>query len=213
MLKILNVFISYFGIITIIVFLFLIIFGSILDPRSQLLFREISYFISPYMSGKKITIPLFQLYNLTLIVFSLGLSLRMHNIFAKFGSLSLALSGVVGIILIWFPMAPPHMPQTIDGLLHVFTAFIMSFCIVTAILFFGKAFEHMANLAWLSQYSFGISLILFLSTIVTGLFAVFQDSSLVGLTEKLSLGAFFFWILLVAVGILRSDKRVNYNLP
>lgn len=213
MRKILNILTTFFGFIAVISFFFVIIFGYYLDSKHQLLYREISYFISPYISGKYITIPLFQLYNLMLIVFSLGLCLRMQNNFAKFGSLFLALSGVAGVFLVRFPMAPPNMPQTTDGLIHIAVAFIMSLSITFGLLLLGKAFEYTTNLMWLTKYSYGIGIILFFATLITGLFAIIRDSSLVGLTEKLPLGAFLFWLFLVASNILYSDKRIKYNSP
>ena len=136
----------------------------------------------------------------------------MRNFFAKLGSVSLGVSAVIGLILIWFPMDPPLMPPTIKGLIHISVVLIMSLFIVIALSLFGKAFKHMTNLVWLSKYSYSISIILFTAASITGLFALVHDSSLVGLTEKLPIGAFLSWILLVAIGILKSDKRIKYYL-
>ena len=77
MLKLLqaeNFLIAYTGVVGVFIFILMIFFGGIFNSVNSLLYREISFIISPYSSAKNITIPLFQLYNIHLIIFSILLS-------------------------------------------------------------------------------------------------------------------------------------------
>lgn len=209
MLKIENLIVAFWGVISLLIFIVFILIGTLLDAKSYFLSREFSYFISPYLAGNAITIPLFQLYNIALIFFSLGLFIRFNQLFARLGSMQLFFSAIVGLILIMFPMENPLLPQTLAGLIHVIIVTIMMLFIVNALLYFSKAFLHYSHLIWLSSISYGIALVLLVFGGLSGIFA-YYNRSLVGLAEKLPVGAFLFWIFLVSVSIIKSDKRVKY---
>lgn len=209
MIKIENLIVAFFGFTTVLLFILLVNLGTILDINNSYVFREVSYFISPYMSGRLVTIPFFQLYNIMLLLFAIGLWIRLKDYYAKLGAVSLAFSAIVGISLILFPQDNPLMPQTIAGYSHIFVVSLMSFFSVASMMLFGTAFKSNVNLTWLSKYSYSISTVLLLGTVVTGILA-FYDRTIVGFVEKLPIGAFLFWILLVAVGMLTSDRRVKY---
>lgn len=209
MLKIENLIVAFWGIISLLVFIIFILIGSLYDVKDQFFSREFSYFISPYLAGNAITIPLFQFYNIALVFFSIGLFIRFTQVYARIGSMQLFFSAIVGLILIMFPMENPLLPQTLAGLIHVIIVTIMMLFIVNALLYFSKAFLHYSHLVWLSPISYWIAMVLLVFGGLSGIFA-YYNRDLVGLAEKLPVGAFLLWIFLVTIGILKSDKRVKY---
>lgn len=203
-----NVFIASYGVLTVVVFLLMIYFGGLLNSVNTLLYREISFLISPYSLQQTITVPLYQLYNFNLFIFSFVLLIRLPNIFAKLGALYLIGSAIIGLLLIHFPMDPRGFGDSLTGNQHILVAALQSFCIVIGILYISNGFTR--KLQWLSQASHAISIIILLAGLVIGVFALFSMREYVGLLEKLPIAAFMLWILLTSWGILQSDNRINY---
>jgi hypothetical protein len=208
MLKIENILIAFYGILTIVFFLALIILG-IDGSENALLFREVSYFISPYVPQNVSTVFIFQCYNLLLLIFSSLLSFRLNNYYAKLGSLCLSFSGIIGLVLIHFPMDPLRRSDTYAGLSHIFLVMMMSVYIIIAMILFGYSFKHREHLRWLTNISYAMSIFLCIASALTGVIA-FYDSQLVGLWEKFPIVAFLMWIALLVIGVVEADKRIKY---
>lgn len=212
MTKIKKIIIAFLGIVTVVIFLLLVNIGVYLDVKDTLVYREVSFFISPYMKGTAVTVPLYQIYNIILFLFSLSLFVLLHNLYAKIGAVHIAISAIISMLLLFFPMDRPDMPQTMAGMAHNIVVLSISLFLVTGIFFFGMAFQRTDNLKWLAKYSYIISITLLAGSFITVIFA-YSDRSLVGLIERLPLGAFLFWIILVAIGILLSDRRFTFHTP
>src|SRR5437867_400101 len=104
MLKIKNLLITSTGIIAVISFILLGFYGGYFDSINIFLFRELSYSISPYAPQNNITIMLYEITNLSILLFSFFLYIRLSNLLAKLGSFFLSLAAVVGMILVEIPM-------------------------------------------------------------------------------------------------------------
>lgn len=212
MLKIENILIASYGIITVIVFIALLVAGGLFASLHAFLFREVSFIVSPYVPVRDITIPLYQAYNYYLILFSFVLSHRMASIYAKLGSLYLILSAIVGLILVQYPLDPHGISGSTAGMLHIVIVLFMSFYTTVALLLLSYAFKRTRHLRWLANYSTGISLCIAVISFVTGVFAFFSKPYYVGITEKLPIGIFLSWIILTGIGILHSDNRIKHYI-
>lgn len=211
MIKIENIFIALYGIITVIVFILMLTFGGLFNSLHSLYFQEISYLISPYSSNHEVAIPLYRLYNLCLLLFSILLILRFQNIFAKIGAMYLVLSAVSSLLLVEVPMDPLQFSHSYSGLAHILIAMLTVVYIVSAMVLFGYTFRKNRNLSFVSKYSFVISIIVVCGGLLSGIFALLNMSAYVGIIEKLPIIAFLVWISMTAIWVLQSDKRIHYK--
>lgn len=212
MRKMEHLLIASFGIITVLVFVAMLIAGGLFHSVDTFWFREVSYLVSPYTPVNAITVPLYQMYNYYLIIFSFTLSLRMESMYAKLGSFYLILSAIIGLILVRHPMDPGGISSSAVGITHIVIALFMTFYIVVALILLSYAFKRTKRLYWLANCTTVTSIILLYAGYVTGVFALFSKSDYVGLTEKLPIGVFLVWIVLTAVGMLYSDKRIRHYI-
>lgn len=212
MLKIENLLITSYGVITVLVFTSMLVVGGLFDSLQSLLFREVSYIVSPYISTSDFTIPLYQLYNYYLILFAFALSLRMKSVYAKLGSLHLILSAMIGLSLVQFPMDPQGKSASYTGITHIVIVLFMCLYIMVALVLLAYAFKRMKRLRWLSNYSVILSFILLYLGFFTGIFALLSMPHYVGVIEKLPIAVFLFWIILTAVGMVHSDKRIKHYI-
>jgi hypothetical protein len=211
MIKLENMLIAFYGITTVAVFLLMVTWGGLFDSVHTLLFREVSFLISPYSLTESKTVPLYRLYNINLLLFSLVLFFRFRNIFAKFGAFYLAMSAVMGLVLLQVPMDPINLARSFSGSAHIGVALLIAFFIMIALLLFGYSFKKDKKFIPLSNYSFVISSIILVAGLWTGLFALFCLPVYVGITEKLPIIAFLLWIVVTAVWMLHTNyvKRMR----
>jgi hypothetical protein len=210
MIKIENILSASFAIIAFCLLMLLLWYGGIVGSLTSLLFVEISFTISPYSPINHVAIPLYQMLQFSLLVFALILLSRLHNIVAKRAAMFLALSSIVGVLLVYFPMDEPGGEKTWTGMAHVWIAALMSIAAVMALFLFAQAFKETANLGRLAWFSRLIGYLLLVSGGLTIIFALLRLSPWVALMERLPMVAFFGWILVTGVGMLWSDKRVRY---
>lgn len=204
-----NIFIAFYGVVTVIAFLLMILFGGLLDSFHTLVYKEISFLISPHSLRYSLTLPLYQIYNITLLIFALILLVRIPNIIAKLGALYLVGSTIIGILLVHFPMDPLGVGDSLTGKQHILITAIEFLCIIIAILLMRRGFGK--KLQWLSGASYIVSILILFAGMLIGIFALFSMREFVGITEKLPIAAFLVWILMTSWGIFRSDKRVHYH--
>jgi hypothetical protein len=211
MLKLLqaeNFLIAYTGVVAVFIFILMIFFGGIFNSVNSLLYREVSFLISPNSATKFLTIPLFQLYNIHLILFSLLLSVRLHNRYSKIGAIYLLIASLFGLVLLKFPMDPRGISQSPAGVTHITIALMMALFIVISLLLLSKGLKKSKKFVWLSKLSFLVGITVTIFGFLTGLFAAFSLPSLVGLMERLPIGAFLIWIYKAATGLLKSKKDI-----
>jgi hypothetical protein len=211
MIKLENILIAFYGITTVAVFLLMVVWGGLFDSVHTLLFREVSFLISPYSLTESTSVPLYSLYNSNLLIFAIILFLRLRNMFAKIGALYLAMSSVTGLLLIHTPMDPIYLAKSYSGTLHIGVTLMTAFFILVALVLFGYSFKKNKNLMVLSTYSFFISTIILVAGFLTAVFALLSLPTYVGFIEKLPMAAFLFWIILTAIWMLHSDRRVRYS--
>lgn len=212
MIKFENALIAFYGIMTVIVFIFMVIYGGLFDSVHSLLFREISFIISPYSLRENITAPLYRIYNLNLLIFSIVLYLRMPNIFAKVGAVYLGISALTGLLLLKFPIDPILLSNSYEGLIHIIVSSLTGFYIFIALLLFSFSFKKSKKFQYLSQFSFNVSLLILFGGFLTCIFALSNLPAHVGFTQKLPIALFLLWVVITAFWMLKSDNRVSYAL-
>lgn len=211
MIKVENILIAFYGISTVAVFVIMIIYGGLFDSLHTLLYREISFLISPYSLKETVTVPLYRIYNFNLLMFSIILFVRMHNVFARVGALYLSMSAIFSLFLIQYPMDPLLLSKSVSGSTHIIFVLIAGFYLILSLILFGIAFKKNKNLALLSQYSTEIGLIIMVASFFTAVFALMNMPEYVGLFQKLPIMAFLTWILMTSFKIIKSDNRVKYS--
>lgn len=211
MIKLKNILIAVYGILTVIVFISMIAAGGLFNSVNALLYREISFIISPFTFNGVITIPLYRLYNILLFIFSALLFLRTQNLYIRLGSLFLSMSAVFGILLIRYPMVPSGSSVSLSALSHIALAIIIVLYIFTALTLFGYGFKSYKNLAFLYNFTTEISIIILILGFIAGLFAYLNMPAYVGLFQKLPIMAFLLWIIMTSLAMLHSDKRIKYT--
>lgn len=210
MIKTENIFIAVYGSTTVLVFILMTVFGGLFNSLHTVLFREISFIISPYSLYQDITVPMYKIYNTCLLLFSLVLCLRMKNTFAKLGALYLSMSAVYGLLLVEIPMDAIQFSRSLSGFSHVVVTLLTGIFMLVALLLFGYGIRSNKNLLFISRYSFAVSMVILITGFLTGVFALLNMPEYVGFIQKLPIAAFLFWIILTAVWMLRSDRRVHY---
>lgn len=210
MIKLENILITFYGLTTVAVFVIMVVYGGLFNSIQTLLFREVSFLISPYSLTEELTTPLYRLYNVNLFLFSIVLFLRLRNIYAKLGALYLSMSSVTGLLLLQIPMDPLHLANSASGAGHIVVAILTAFYIMVALMLFSYSFKKNKNLKLLAHYSLVVSIFMLIAGFLTGVFAMLSLPSYVGLTQKLPIAAFLFWIVMTALWMLKSDKRVKY---
>jgi hypothetical protein len=211
MKKLENFLIAFYGIMTVAVFLLMVVWGGLFDSIHTLLFKEVSFLISPYSLTESTTVPLYKLYNTNLLLFSIVLLFRLRNVFAKVGALYLAMSSVTGLLLLHVPLDPIHLAKSFSGSAHIGVALLTAFFILVALALFGYSFKKDKKLAVLSKYSFLICCIILVAGFLTGVFAMLSLPIYVGFTEKLPIVSFLLWIVVTAVWMLHTDKSVRIS--
>lgn len=212
MIKIENALIAFYGVMTVIVFILMITYGGLFDSVHSLLFREVSFIISPYSLRENITAPLYRIYNLDLLIFSMILYLRMPNIFAKVGAVYLGISALTGLLLLKFPIDPILLSNSYEGLFHIIVSSLTGIYIFIALILFSISFKKSKNFRYLSRFSFNISMLILLGGFLTCIFALSNLPAQVGFVQKLPIASFLLWVVITAVWMLKSDKRINYAL-
>jgi hypothetical protein len=205
-----NLLIATFGGITVLTFICLLFFGGLFQSINTFLLVEISFLISPFTPLKAFTIPIYQTYNFYLILFASVLILRLNNKYGKVGGLYLLISGILGLLLVQFPMDPRGISESDAGMTHISVLLVMAFYTSSALFLLGYTFYHSKNLQWLSPLTFLTSAVLLSIGFLTGIFALLSMPTFVGITEKLPIAAYLGWILLTSYGMLKSDHRIKY---
>src|SRR5688500_8018140 len=199
--KTINHITALFGIITVFLFILIGPFGGYYRSLSHFLFQEVSYSISPYTPYNEVSVPLYKQYNLYLVLFSTILGIKLKNPYAKLGALYLSFAGVVGFLLLHFPMDADGSGQTIVGMSHNMFAMILSIYISVALLLFVYAFKRVKKLQRLSVFTHYISIFFLTTSFLTGIFAFMSKPLFVGLIERFAVGAYLLWIIVVALSI------------
>ena len=124
-----------------------------------------------------------------------GLYKQWDNEKTKLGALFLVITGLASILMWGFPMDSRGYPLTDQGKIHIILAATESLSTVIATLLFGVGLRKTEHV--LSK----ISLVTGLLLLITGPLAAIataQNSPYMGLFERITIGVFLLWILVIS---------------
>lgn len=199
-------FFPVFGILSSICYIGAVILGGFLFEGYSHIYNTISELTAsgaPALPGVQI---LFAAYNLLLILFGIGLfrySIAFSGTKMRIVSGMLAAIGLLGIGMYFFPQDPRDIDMTFGGRIHIALAGVTSVLTMVAILLAGMSFKRHPRFGRLGIYSYGTFAVLF----VTGGLAavsVARDSAIGGLFERLTIGAFIQWVMVVSLCLFQK---------
>ena len=203
--------ISLFGIIAPIIFVITIIVGGLITSGYSHLSQSVSELV---MSGAPNKLYLDIPFSIN-YVFSCIFGFGIFIIFKSKASPLNSLTGLIGFIIIgilgilslassvFFTMDLPDAPATTSGIIHLILVGLESLGSMVAILLVGLWFRKI-GLRGYSIYSIITLIIVF----ITGIIAVVgttQDSSYIGLLERLTIGAYIQWSFVIALKFIISS--------
>jgi hypothetical membrane protein len=200
------------GILAPIVYVIAVILGGLLRPGYSHLSEAVSELIATGAPNKSFLDPLFALYNLLTLAFGIGLFLSVRSddqIRGKtagiLGSLFLIAEGIFGLITVFFAQDPGGVPTTFTGTMHIVLAGLSSLTSMLSILLMGFWFRNIPRLHRFSPYSFISVAVVFLSGGL-GAASIAMKSPVLGLLERITIGGFLQWLLIIASKMYTSEN-------
>lgn len=199
---------SALGITAPVLYLFAVVFGSVMWAEYNSLRDPISLLASDGSPYKQFINVLFIVYNTLLVLFGIGWKFVQQKETKK-GNISavlIALQGALGITLAFFPQDAMGVNITIYGVMHIIIVALMSLITILAIFFRGFSERENSSEKKMSVYTF-CSLIF---AIVTGILTTINfvvHWELGGLFERLTLAGFLQWVFIEALALLQQKKR------
>jgi hypothetical protein len=156
----------------------------------------------------------FVLYNLFLILFSLslrsGFDARGLRI-SRLGPLFLFLTGLCGVAMTaLFPLDPAGSEPTFGGQMHLILAGALSLGSILTVYFFGSSLRRREQAPLLAGYSFLTLAVILVSGAFAG-FAAWRHSTVFGLWERVTIGAFLLWLFVLALILVFSRNDDDYD--
>ena len=197
--------ISLFGIIAPIIFVITVVVGGLITSGYSHLSQSISELV---MSGAQnklyLDIP-FSINYVFSCIFGFGLFVIFQSkaspLNSSTGLIGFTILGIIAILSFLssniFTMNLPGTPATTSGTIHLILVGLESIGSMVAILLVGLWFKKV-GLSGYSVYSIITLIIVFITGIMT-VVRTTQDSSYVGLFERLTIGAFVLWSFVIAL--------------
>ncbi|MDP4085867.1 MAG: DUF998 domain-containing protein [Bacillota bacterium] len=200
-----------FGIVAPIFYVFACLIGGFEMENYSHLYNTVSELIASNAPKMPFVQFLFILYNVSLLLFGLGLFQYFEVISGmkmKLMACLIMLIGLIGFIILFFPQDPRGVVMTKAGIIHLILAILSSLLTMfTMVLSLSKLIKY-SSLKAFSIYTFVSFLFLF----VTGGMAaasVANNSPFGGLYERLTIGAFLQWIFILSIELKKLNKRIN----
>ena len=196
------------GVLAPLVYLAAVVLGGFLTPGYSHTADAINQLLVPDAPAAAVLEPLFTVYNALLIVFAWRLKPAFSSRGAEISIIApalIALTGVIGILIRLYPIDPIGALITFGGQMHLWLAGLASLASVFAVLFIAVPLRR--NPAW---WRFaGYSLISLIVIVFSGAFAVLAArrlSPVMGLWERVTIGALLQWLLVLAVTLLPGER-------
>jgi Protein of unknown function (DUF998) len=194
-----------------VMYVFAVLLGGLLRPDYSPVAKSISSLVATGAPNKGLLDPLFALYNLSTVAFGIGLWQRVRedptNRRERVGlvaALVLILEGVIGLVTLLFPEPAEGSPINSTGAMHIILAGLSSVTTMLTILLLGFWFRANRTLRGFGTYSFLSVLVV----LISGGFAaasIAANSPIGGLVERITIGGFMQWLLVVAIKLYRGE--------
>ncbi|MGB9936588.1 MAG: DUF998 domain-containing protein [Methanobacterium sp.] len=194
-----------FGLIGPLIYILAVIIGGALRNDYSQLYNTISELITVNAPNLILMCIMFAIYNVSLAIFGIGalLDTKIDNS-KKYRSamLMLMLTGILGIILLFFPQDIRGTPVTTTGTIHIAVAGISSLLSILTIFLTGFSFKNKMNN--FANYSFISGIVVVISGGLAA-FSVGNNLFFGGLLEKITIIVFIVWIMVFSYVILKKN--------
>jgi len=195
------------GILTPLFYIFNVVLGGALWPGYSHVRQAISELTMAGVPNLALMDALFTIYGFMLLAFSLGFSLR----WGRAGNRPLTISGIAlvacaaaGLAMKFFRQDPIGEPLTFTGTMHLILAGVTSLGTIFAIFFAAAGFRKLPYAGDLRVFSLVMGAIVLVSGGLTAA-GTTQLPAIFGILERITIGAFMLWLLVISLSLLKSD--------
>ena len=200
------------GVLAPVLYIAAVVLGGALHPGYDHVSRFVSELLEAGAPNKGLLNPLFSLYNLMCLWFGLALFAVSRGAASPLrsagmaGALVLVLEGVLGLVTLVFPQDPVGAPVTVTGTLHIVLAGLSSLATMAGMLLVGLWLRALPAARRLGTWSIASLLFVFLSGGAAAAAAAF-GSHVPGLLERLTIGGFLQWLVVIAAALPAERTR------
>lgn len=197
---------TIFGFIGPIIYILAVIIGGALRSDYSQLYNTVSELSMANVPNLVLMNIMFGIYNISLLIFGIGTFMDASVDTSKkyrAAMLMLVLTGISGIILLFFPQDPRSIPFTATGTTHIAVAGISSLLTILAIFLTGFSFRKKVNMNNFTNYSFISGIIVVVSGGLSA-YSVGNNLFFGGLLEKITILTFIVWIMVFSYVILKK---------
>jgi hypothetical membrane protein len=182
--------------------------GGILDPQYSQVGNAISELTGSMAPDRALLAPLYIGYNVLLLGFGYALfRAAAGGILFPVAVVLLALAALSGIGQVTaFRMDSDGSAQTTVGMIHLVLVGVSSVLCLTIAILYGVAFRGVPTLRRLSRYSFATAAGLVLTA---PLAAGSIGTDLMGLFERITIGVFMLWVVVVSVACFLAAHGID----
>jgi hypothetical membrane protein len=194
------------GIIGPIVYILAVIIGGMLRSDYSFLYNTISELTVTNAPNLVLISILFGIYNFSLVIFGIGAFMDNGMDTSKkykAATLMLAIIGVLGLLLLFFPQDARNAAVTFQGTMHIAIAGITSLLTLISVLLIGINFRKIKEMKNFALYSF-ISFVVILISGGVAAISVGINFAYGGLFERITIFAFMLWVIVFSYLIIKK---------
>jgi hypothetical membrane protein len=197
------------GLLAPLIYAMAVIIGGFMLPGYSHIYNTISELTASDAPKIPFIQILFTLYNLSLMLFGLGMYRYLetpNRNRTRLAAFLLVCIGILGLGMYFYPQDPRNIAMTLNGKAHIILAGIASLLTMIAIIQAGMGFKNSSRLGRLRLYSYITFGLVFITGGLAGA-GVANNSPLGGLFERLTIGAFMQWVVVISVSILKMKQK------
>jgi hypothetical protein len=183
-----------------IIYVFAVIYGAAIRPGYSHVYDLISELISSKAPNKKLLNPLFLVFNTLTGIFAIGL-FRLPSgglVTMTWAAIILFAEAIFGFATVFFPQDERTDPVTHTGTMHIVLAGLSSLSTMGSMLLAGLWFNDTPAI-----YTFVSLAVVFITGGMTAV-ATGRKSPVAGLLERITIGGFLQWMLVVGILLFAS---------
>jgi hypothetical membrane protein len=196
----------YFGIVGSVVYVLTVILGGLLWHGYSHISQAISELIMTTSPNQIIMQPLFWVYNLLLIAFSIGYYRWGKAKLIKISAMFLFVVAFSGVMMLIFPQDAIGTSLSTHGLIHLIFAGLAALSTLVAVFLSAISFWRRNDYKQLG----GISLVLGLIILISGPLTAIAPTAFphyFGLSERITIGSFIVWWFLLSYTIYKNERK------
>ena len=193
------------------VYIAMTVIGGEMRPDYSHTYHAVSELLEAGAPNKLILDTLLAMSNILGILFGLGvfqLVLESHRKThtGVFGAACLIVISILGLLTaLFFPMDPRNVTLTFPGLMHLITVGVMSILSITATFLLASWLKKQTDYSKYGTYSYISAIIILLSGILAAVAAI-KESPIMGLAERVTIGASLQWTFFLALKMYKTSK-------